>query len=424
MADEDLLDVITTSFIESAGDNGFNGVVASALLKYQSDPRRLRGELSALIQRDKITAIFSRLALNMHIKRLPDASTKTQLELLDVEPLERFCLYPTASAVKEHSDLTAWYDRPFSKALLLAEPQLAFRAFELGSLERYVADPRYSVRFNDYAGWMSISDDFFGDVMYPERDKVSLQSFGIGFDSQHNPYVVVFLRYLAGLSAEHQQYWNSYLAHGDIRLSEPYFRSSIEGQFWENHSVRHAIIAEMHLIRKLARAIWGSSPFGETAEGEVPIGLTSFLRPTAENFNRFVMALDKLLSESIEVKFFEGKVALEIEKIRPDEKIIVQKKGTLTLLEDWLLQEITWDDPKAFRDVVIRPLREVRRLRQKPAHAFTSDAFSMEYREKRKRLLWDVFSSLSSIRVTFAKHPQAGHVEIPDWLDRTDFDVF
>ena len=90
--------------------------------------------------------------------------------------------------------------------------------------------------------------------------------------------------------------------------------------------MRYAIVEEMRLIRALTEAIWGRSLFRLPPEGGVPIGLTTFLRPTAENFNRFVMALDKLLSDSIDVKFFDGKVSLETETPRPDGKIVVQKK--------------------------------------------------------------------------------------------------
>jgi hypothetical protein len=93
-------------------------------------------------------------------------------------------------------------------------------------------------------------------------------------------------------------------------------------------------------------------------------------------------------------------------------------------LEEWLLEEITWDDPNAFREVVIQPLRTVRRLRQTPAHTFTPDTFSARYRETRKQLLWDVFNSLSNIRRTFAKHPRAYQIQIPDWLDDGRIDVF
>ncbi|THD44001.1 MAG: hypothetical protein E7774_11605 [Bradyrhizobium sp.] len=424
MTDNSLLNAVVNPFVESARRDSFNGVVASTLLRIQSIPDKLRASLSTLIRGSEITAVFSRHSVNMHIKRLPDPTVEEQLELLINEPLETFCLYPTASAIEARVELSAWQDRPFSKALLLAEPQLSYRAFDMGVLERYVADPRYDLRFEDYMGWMSVSNEFFEDAQHPERDKVSLQSFGLGFDDKRNPYVVVYLRYLAGLSAEHQQYWNSYLAAGEVRISQPYFRSSIEGQFWTNRSVRHAIAEEMRLIRALTKAIWGHSLFRESPDGEIPIGLTTFLRPTAENFNRFVLALDKLLSDSIDVKFFEGKVPLETEIVRPDGKILVEKKGTLRLLEEWLLKELVWNDPAAFREIIVKPLRSVRRLRQTPAHTFTPDAFSADYYTNRKQLLWSVFNSLSNIRATFAKHPTAGDIQIPEWLDNGRIDVF
>lgn len=424
MAIDHLLNVIASSYIASAERGGFNGAVASTLSHVEEKPDRLRSALTELITDSKVTAVFARTSVNMHIKRCPDMPIPRQLELLHTEDLSAFSLYPTETEVRRRVDLSPWHDRPFSMALLLAEPQLAFRAFDMGCLERYVADPRYSVHFADYMGRMSITDDFFTNELHPERDKVSLQTFGLGFDAERIPYTVAFLRYLAGLSAEHQQYWNSYLACGDVRMSEPYYRSSIEGEFWKNRSVRYAIIEEMRLIRALTEAIWDRSLFRAPAEGDIPIGLTSFLRPTAENFNRFVMALDKLLSESIDSSFFKGKIPLEIEETRPDGKTVVTRKGTLALLETWLLKEITWSDPEVFRTVVIKPLRDVRRLRQTPAHTFTVNNFSTDYYERRRRLLWNIFNSLTSIRVTFSKHPLAQHIEIPGWLDNERVDVF
>jgi hypothetical protein len=148
MTDAPLLDAIVNPFIESAKRDGFNGVEASALLGLQSNPEKLRASLSAFIRDGQITAVFSRLSVNMHIKRFPDPPVEEQLKLLIDEPLEAFGLYPTASVVSPRVDLSAWQDRPFSKALLLAEGQLSFRAFDMGALERHVADPRYDVRFD------------------------------------------------------------------------------------------------------------------------------------------------------------------------------------------------------------------------------------------------------------------------------------
>jgi hypothetical protein len=174
----------------------------------------------------------------------------------------------------------------------------------------------------------------------------------------------------------------------------------------------------------MSEAIWGSALFRELAVADSPIDLTTFLRPTSENYGRFVMALDKLLSDSINIKFFEGKIPLETETVREDGKIVVQRKGSLNLLEEWLLSEIIWNDKDAFRDVVIAPLRKVRKERQAPAHTFSTDKFSAEYYVTRRTLLWSVFNSLSNVRRTFGKHERAAGIPSEAWLDEERSDVF
>ncbi len=359
----------------------------------------------------------------MHIKRLPDLPIDKQLALLKTEPLEEFCVYPTGSEIVKNIDVTQWNDRPFSKALALAEPQLAYRAFEMGALERYISDPRYAVHFADYMGRMYIRDESFCDQGFPDRDKVSLQTFGIGISHKRIPHVIVYLRYLACLSSEHQQYWNSYLVSDDVRMCRQYYQWSI-GEFWKNRSIRYAIVEEMKLINAMSESIWGGHLFRDLPSDDVPIGLTAYLRPTTDNFHRFVMALHKLLSDSIDTKFFNGKVSLKKETVRCDGRIEVQQKNSLTLLDEWLRAEIIWDDADEFRKIVIEPLHEVRKLRQKPAHTFTTDRFSTDYYDSRRKLLWAVFNSLSNIRATLAKHPSARDIKVPSWLDDEGIDVF
>jgi hypothetical protein len=306
----------------------------------------------------------------------------------------------------------------------LSEPQLGFRAFDMAVLERYMGDPRYQINFSDHMGTMSITDEYFSSPGFPGRDKVSLQTFGLGLCDARIPYIVVFLRYLANLSSEHQQYWNSYLSSSDVRLCRQYYEASIEGIFWKNRSIRYVICTEIKIINDMCLAIWGRNLFREDKIDNVPIGITSFLRPTADNFSRFVMDMDKLLSENINTKFFHGKISVETEKASPDKKVVVERKGTLRLLEEWLISEIAWSDENEFRNVVIGPLREVRKLRQKPAHTFSANAFSTEYYDRRKKLLWNAFNSLSNIRSTIGKHPLASEIKQPEWLDQGHIDLF
>ncbi|WP_139792210.1 hypothetical protein [Henriciella litoralis] len=418
------MDSIAEKFIVGAKRNRFNGIVASKLLEVEETPDELKKVLEELIRANKASAIFACSSPNMHIKRFPEMPIGKQIELLTDQALDAFCLYPTANEVRKRTNVEAWSDRPFSKELLLGEPQLGYRAFDMGVLERYVSDPRYDIVFKDYMGQMSIKNDAYGDKKHPERDKVSLQTFGLGFDNHGVPHTIAFLRYLADLSPDHQKYWQSYSASGDVRMCKQYYQTSIANEWWRNRSIRYAITEELRLIRELSNAIWGKSLFRDQSGKYVPIGLTSFLRPTAENFNRLVLSLDKLLSESIEYSFFEGSCAMETESERPDGKIRAQRKASLTLLEEWLLKEIEWDDPDTFKKVVIQPLRKIRRLRQRPAHEFTRDDFSNKYYDERKKLLTDTLISLANIRAMFASHPKARNVKIPEWLNESCIDVF
>jgi hypothetical protein len=92
------------------------------------------------------------------------------------------------------------------------------------------------------------------------------------------------------------------------------------------------------------------------------------VRPTLEEFNQFVLLLDQMLSENLNKDFFRNDVPLEWEEQRADGKIVVNAKGTLTILDDWLRtyfktpEWALWDD-------ALKSFKEIRRLRQKPAHA-------------------------------------------------------
>ena len=424
MSSDPILSEIVSAFIESAQSDSFNGLVAASLLRFAGNSDRLRAHLETLVDEHKITCVFASAAVNMYIKRLRDLPIDRQRALLRTEDPEQFCVYPTYSEIEKRVDINRWNDRPFSKALALAEPQLDYRTFDMGVLERYTGDPRYSVHFADYMGSMSIKNEPFSDQGFLDRDKVYLKTFGLGLSDKGIPHVVVYQRYLANLSPEHQQYWNSYQVNGDVRICKQYYQSSLLGEVWKNRSIRYAIVEEMKLINAMSEVIWGAGLFRDPPSGDVPIGLTSFLRPTADNFHRFVMALDKLLSDSIDMKFFNGKVPLEKETARTDGRIEVHRKGSLTLLDEWLGTEIFWEDVNEFRKVVIAPLREVRKLRQQPAHSFTTDRFSTDYYENRRKLLWAVFNSLSNIRSVFANHPNARAIEAPSWLDNEAIDVF
>jgi hypothetical protein len=411
-----------TVFFVNSGDS-FNGLSARALLKLAGDEAGVRSILKRLVAARRITCAFASASLNPHIKRLPDPPTDVTLRLLDTEDLAGICAYPLAEAVMEHGQKTAFSDQPFGRRLYLGEAQLAFVTFDTAVLERYANDPRYEILYNDYMGSMSITNEYFESLDVQERDKVSIQTFGLGMTSTGVPVVVAFLRYLANLSPEHQRYWESFVSHPQGKMLKQYYESSFAGEFWKNRSVRYAIFEEIRVINELTQAIYGAILF-RTLPSSSAIDLTSFVRPTKRSFDNFILSLDKLLSENIDEKFFAGIVSLDEEIDRGGGRYQVRRKGSITLLEEWLFSQLRWSDVGAAREAIIRPLRDVRRLRQTPAHAHTADEFSDSFYKLRRDMLWRVFNSLSNIRGALKSHPKARSVEVPDWLDNDEIDVF
>jgi hypothetical protein len=69
-----------------------------------------------------------------------------------------------------------------------------------------------------------------------------------------------------------------------------------------------------------------------------------------------------MTSDNINRDFFQNDIALETEQQRADGKVIVQPKGTLTLLNEWVRYYFRTNDWEPW-DVAFKSLREVRRLR-------------------------------------------------------------
>ena len=415
---------IVDAYVVSAELGAFNGVSGKALLKWTGDELLLRKIHEMLIKEDDFSVSFASIDINPHIKRLPELPPNEQIKRLQTEKLAEFCVYPSAAAVMQHENLPDFTTKPFSQMLLQVKAQLDFVCFELQVLSRYTEDPRYSLDFGDYMGDLSISDKCYLDQDFSERDKVGLQTFGLGFDTQKNPVVVVFLRYLANLSPEHQQYWNSFRFSGEAWPSKPYYESSFEGNFWDNRSLRYAISAEIRVIRQMTLAAWGTPLFRQELPILGAIELTAFQLPTQKNFDSFVHSLDKVLSENIDKNFFKGRVRQKDEIISNGGEREVRNRGSLAMLEEWLRCTVNWESEEKFREIIIAPLETVRRLRQKPAHGFTLNSHSGDFTKKRRKLLWDVYNSLANMRRAFQTYAPCSSIEIPEWLDSEQIDVF
>lgn len=336
MSAELILDAVVASWAASALDERFNGVRLEELELGLNDHELLSG-IKELVERRAIDCL-SPPVLNPHIKRFDAPAVETQLKSLDVRERYHTVLYPTASTIRSRIDLSALSSKPFSRELAAGAPQLDSDFFEVMALDRYRRDPRYKVWSDGYTGHMSLTGDSYEAVL--ERDRVHLQTFGLGLDDAGMPLVCAFKRYTSKMSAEHQQYWSSFKALRAARMHRNYFTPSIMGDFYTDNGAIAAVRIAVGGINAASYSVWGQKVFAREVPAEVHFNVTPFMSPSTDEFYSFVSELWKIVGESL------SKPAL-VAILRTEEKIVagedVGKLGTLSLFDRWLFSgTIRW----------------------------------------------------------------------------------
>jgi len=410
---EQILNEIAEYYLNS-GD--FNGIPAIALIqKYDPDWIGLKDIVKTLIDEDNVGVIYSDTDVNTHIIRVGFEPKEIQIAKLDTIDAHA-CLYPRPSHLEKVVDRSLYSDRPYVLELALGAPQLSYRSFDLSVLEHYRNDPRYYYSNDDVNGHISIRDAA-GVEQMQASDQVLLETFGFSYDEEFNRAVAVFLRYLADLSPEHQQIWRTKELKATYKLHPDYYRNTILGDWGERVPIFQAFLLEIWLINQMAVAM-GHPPLFRSDYGEYgerkPRKFGFIVRPTLEEFNHFVLLLDKMISEDINKDFFKNQVAYETEITRDDGKIVVQNKGTLQILDEWVRKYFRTNDWKPWDDA-IKVFKKVRKLRQEPAHAVNEDEFDQKYFKEQRELIVQAYDGIRTIRLMFANHPlvKKANIEIP-----------
>lgn len=414
---ERLLRKIVAAYLASPDFNGIS--VAQILIEFEMKWPKLREDLIALVREESIGILFQDTDSNTHILRFGFETADRQIKKLKkTKDLYHTCVYPSATYLRDKIDRAAYKDRPYTLEMALGEPQLACRFFDLSVLETYRNDPRYLYQTHDIGGSISVSDDYFESEHMLDRDQVLLQTFGFAYDADLNRVVAVFLRYLSDLSPEHQHIWKARELQGDFKLHPDYYRNNILGEWGERVSIFSALLVEQYIINEMAKAMAHPPLFrkdyGLHAEGK-PKHFTFLVRPTLEELNAFILLLDKMLSENIDKTFFRGEVLSETELERADGKIEVRPRGSIAMLDEWIRKKFRTADWEPW-GTAISVFREVRKLRQKPAHAVNENVFDQEYFRQQRELMLRAYDAVRTIRLMFANHPAAKKVEVPDWL--------
>ena len=159
--------------------------------------------------------------------------------------------------------------------------------------------------------------------------------------------------------------------------------------------------------------------FRDSFEESRPREFAFLIRPTLNEFNDFVLLLDKMMSDNINRKFFSGEVEEQVERVRPDGRIEVQSKGTIALLEEWLTKRFRTPDPKP-KEELIDIFKEVRQKRQKPAHAVNANEFDQKYFHEERELMIRAYTAVRTLRLIFANWPEVRSADLE--VDQTLFE--
>jgi hypothetical protein len=398
------------------GSGDFNGMPIYRLTdQFDIASIDFREVVRNAIDQEILTAMFHG---NTHIKAFSGYPKEKIIELFDVEEYpSHICLYPHTNKLITSPKLAIYKNSPYELELAKGAGQLDYRTFDLSVLEYYRNDPRYCYETDFIHGSICIEDEFFESESVPKHDQILLQTFGFAYDDNFNRYVAVFIRYLSKLSPEHQQVWAAKEVKGEIKLHPDYYASSIEGAWGTKLSIFEAFVQELKIINEMSLLIGKPNLFHNCYSADRPKEFGFLLRPTESEFNAFMLLLDKMMSDNLNKKFFEGDVDLESEEERDDGKIVVRPKGTIQILESWINKYFRPADKKTIDDM-LATFRKVRNLRQKPAHKVNTDTFDQEHFRRQREIVVNSYDAVRTLRLILANHPavKANPPDINDYL--------
>jgi hypothetical protein len=403
-----LLDSIVRRYLTS---HDFNGAGVG-----QVDKRAV-ARVRKLVSTGKLTIEFGDRHPNPHIKTFCEESREIQLQKLDQVGLEHACLYPSREVLAERIDRAIYAGKPYTLELALGAGQLEVRYFDLTVLERYQRDPRFHYTCNDVGGRFSISSDATDKGYAAARDQVFIQDFGFAYNERFHRAAAAFLRYLADLNREHQQFWKAHELDSTGWKAHPGWWASSMGHWPQRVPLFQAFVKELQIINAMCRAIgWPPLFLNDFPEDTRPREFAFLLRPTKAAFGSFVHLLDKVMSDNLSRDFFEAQgMVLEREVPRDDGRMIVQQKGTIALLEEWFAENFETSDPEPLERAAAA-FKEIRKLRQKPAHTVDQDKFDPALFEQQRELMLRAYGAVKVLRLALTNHPLAATVDVPGWL--------
>ena len=157
----------------------------------------------------------------------------------------------------------------------------------------------------------------------------------------------------------------------------------------------------------------GVGPFKESAHDR-PEGFGFLIRPTQKELHAFLLLLDQLMGDDLNRDFFNG-IEMAEKATTESGRTITVPKGTIQALQEWIDKSIRFNDPKP-KDEMLKAFRDIRKLRQKPAHKYEKDVFDEEICETQRETIISAYGAVRTLRLMIANHPKARSHKVPRWL--------
>jgi len=404
MKKETVLNEIIKHYIKS---HDFNGLPVYNMKYYDYNI------LCELIDEGLIEVLSEKEVINPHIKgfyfNIPVDRQKENISMRTNYSV----LYPTRKALES---VPLDYTKPYSVLMQKGEKQFKIIYFNIEILERYVNNPKFVIMDNGYRGNIYVKDEYIDDKTIEDE---YIKDFGMAYiDGKHLERAVgVFVCDLAKLSSQKQMLWKGFELPNQkkCKINAGFVDNLIKGEWVMETWIFHAIIEEMKVINEQCEHMGIPKLFNKTFGthySEMPEGFRNILLPTLKNYYDFVLVLEKIIVHNISYKTFQ-KDAPHIGSIDRKDKS-GKDKGSLVMFEEWLSKNIRTQEN--LTDLIIKPLKNIRNIRQKPAHELTSNEYDVTLYQKQFNLMNDTYTAIRAIRLFFANHPLAKDVKVPEHL--------
>lgn len=368
--------------------------------------------LIELLEEDKIEILSTNIVPNPMIKAY-ELNIPKDIQIDEIlNNFNNIVIYPTINSLKNSN---CKENKVFTKRIAMGEAKLKILFFKVEIVQEYCDNPQYSVRFDGYRGYIVLNDEYCN-----ENEKIEyIQDFGIAYSKKdpNKRAIGVFLDDLAKLSESDQLKWYIKLQkqQNDFVINRGFYENLVIGNWINNVSIYDALLDEMKIINKMCQKMHVPKLYKEEFDindDRIKDYRIIFL-PTLKNYWDFLLVIEKMFVNNINTETFtkgDG-TTKNITELREENG---DKKGSIKLFEEWLNLNIIGKN--SIQNDIIDPLKKIRKIRQKPAHALQEDKYDEEIWKKQNELILETYKAIRNIRLLFSNHPNCKDIEIPKYL--------